>query len=103
MAESNTLVQKLMVNIGEFLGSKKTKGFLLGLFGLALDVVGYRPNLEQSAATLDGMKAIMVAFPAGGLILGGIAMLFYPLRGGAHEAIVGELALRRPLVTEAVG
>jgi Na+/melibiose symporter-like transporter len=41
------------------------------------------------------MKAIMVVFPTAGLLLGAIAMLFYPLKRGVHESIVAQLAGRQ--------
>jgi len=91
---SGVRTESFVFGLGQFF-LKVALGIGAGLFGLALDLVGYQPNLEQSADTLAGMKTIMVVFPAAGLILGGVAMLFYPLRHGTHEAIVGEVALRR--------
>jgi glycoside/pentoside/hexuronide:cation symporter, GPH family len=70
-------------------------GLAAGVLGIALELVGFVPNVEQSAATLRGMKMIMVVFPMTGLALAAVAMLFYPLRPGIHERIVAELAARR--------
>ena len=43
---------------------KVALGLGAGLFGLALERIGYRPNQVQSAATLDGLKTIMVVAAA---------------------------------------
>lgn len=86
--------ESFIFGLGQFF-LKVALGLGAGLFGWALQWVGYRPNLEQTATTLHGMKLIMVAFPAVGLALGAAAMLFYPLRRGVHEDIVGQLARRR--------
>lgn len=97
------------VEYGEYVTGFRVEGFVFGLgqfilkvalglgaggFGLALAYVGFRPDVAQSAATLRGMRAIMYVFPLVLLSIGAVAMYFYPLRRGAHEAIVKELALR---------
>ena len=99
---SGLRVESFIFGLGQFF-LKAALGVGAGVFGLALDLVGYRPNLVQSAATLHGMKTIMVIFPATGLILGGLAMLFYPMAKGAHETIVGQLAARRAVPPQADG
>lgn len=53
------------------------------------------PNVAQSSATLAGIKLVMVGLPTAGLLLAGLAMLFYPMRKGGHDAIVEQLAARR--------
>ena len=75
---------------------KVALGFGAGLFGLALERIGYRPNQVQSPETLHGLKLIMVGLPLLGVTICAAAMLFNPLRRGVHERIVGELALGLP-------
>jgi GPH family glycoside/pentoside/hexuronide:cation symporter len=70
-------------------------GLGAGLFGLALDGIGYRPNQVQSAETLHGLRLVMVALPLLGVSVCAAAMLFNPLRSGVHEQIVDELAQAR--------
>jgi GPH family glycoside/pentoside/hexuronide:cation symporter len=70
-------------------------GVAAGVLGAALDWVGFQPNVEQSGATLRGMKMIIVVVPLAGLALAAAAMHFYPLRPGVHEDIVRKLKARR--------
>jgi GPH family glycoside/pentoside/hexuronide:cation symporter len=66
-------------------------GLGAGLFGLALDAVGYRANVAQSPQTLHGLRLIMVALPLLGVAVCALAMAFNPLRRGVHETIVANL------------
>jgi GPH family glycoside/pentoside/hexuronide:cation symporter len=91
--------ESFIFGLGQFF-LKVALGLGAGLFGLALDMVGYIPNVEQSPATLQGMKHIMLVLPAAGLSLGLVAMLFYPLKRGVHEDIVRQLAIRKDVVPE---
>jgi GPH family glycoside/pentoside/hexuronide:cation symporter len=86
--------ESFIFGLGQFF-LKVALGLGAGLFGWSLDLVGYRPNVEQTAATLHGMKTIMVVFPALGLLACAVVMLFYPLGRGVHEDIVEQLARRR--------
>jgi glycoside/pentoside/hexuronide:cation symporter, GPH family len=74
---------------------KTALGLAAGLLGIALDFVGFVPNVQQSPETLRGMKMIIVVLPLAGMALAAAAMYFYPLRPGVHEKIVAELAARR--------
>jgi GPH family glycoside/pentoside/hexuronide:cation symporter len=74
---------------------KVALGFGAGLFGVALDRIGYRPNQAQSPETLHGLKLLMVGMPLLGVSVCAAAMLFNPLRRGVHERIVKELARSR--------
>lgn len=65
------------------------------VFGAALQWVGFVPNQVQSPATLAGIKAIMAFAPITLLAISVIAVLFYPMRRGDHERIVGQLAARQ--------
>lgn len=71
---------------------KVALGLGAGLFGLALDHIGYRPNQVQSPETLHGLKQVMVVLPLLGVAVCAAAMLFNPLRRGVHERLVEELA-----------
>ena len=91
---SGVRAEAFIFGLGQFF-LKVALGLGAGLFGVALDMVGYVPNVPQSASTLAGMKNIMLVLPAAGLTLGFIAMLFYPLKRGVHENIVEQLATRK--------
>jgi len=82
---------------------KVAVGLGVGAFGVAFSLVGYHANVTQTPQTLHGLKLIMIAFPATGLILGALAMAFYPLDRGAHETIVRQLEARRLDPPEAFG
>jgi len=87
--------ESFIFGLGQFF-LKAALGLGAGLFGWALGAVGYVPNQPQSPETLAGMKAIMVVLPMIGTAGAGLAMFFYPIRRGDHEAIVRELAARPP-------
>ena len=86
--------ESFIFGLGQFF-LKVALGIGAGLFGWLLGKVGYVANVPQSAATLAGLKTIMVALPATGLVISGLVMLLYPIRRGTHEAIVDQLAERR--------
>lgn len=86
--------EAFVFGLGQFF-LKVALGLGAGLFGVALDFVGYVPNVPQTESTLAGLKYIMLALPATGLTLGFIVMLFYPLKRGVHENIVEQLASRK--------
>ncbi len=86
--------ESFIFGLGQFF-LKVALGLAAGLFGWALGAVGYAPNQVQSEHTLAGMKTIMVALPLVGVTGAGLAMLFYPIRKGDHEAIVADLAAGR--------
>jgi GPH family glycoside/pentoside/hexuronide:cation symporter len=98
---SGVRAESFIFGLGQFF-LKVALGLGAGLFGVALDLVGYIPNVQQSESTLAGMKYIMLVLPAAGLTLGFIAMLFYPLKRGVHESIVEQLAARKLAAPEAL-
>jgi len=85
--------ESFIFGLGQFF-LKAALGLGAGLFGWALDAVGYIPNQAQAPETLAGMKTIMVVLPMIGTVGAGLAMFLYPIRRGDHEAIVRELAER---------
>lgn len=99
---SGRRTESFVFGLGQFF-LKVALGLGAGLFGWLLDQIGYRANTVQTPETLAHMKMLMTALPALGLTLAGVAMVFYPLRGGRHAEIVEELANRRRLPAEADG
>ena len=93
--------ESFIFGLGQFF-LKAALGLGAGIFGWSLDLVGFHPNVAQTPETLQGMKTIMVALPLAGLVLGGLAMLIYPMKKGVHEDIVGQLAARRSAPPEVV-
>lgn len=91
---SGRRVESFIFGLGQFF-LKVALGLGAGLFGWAMDLIGYIPNVAQTAATLHGMKTIMVAGPAVGLLLAALAMFFNPLKRGTHESILAQLAARK--------
>jgi len=80
---------------------KVALGLAAGLYGLALDLVGYTPNAAQTPETLVGMKWLIIVLSAGGLGFGALALAFHPLRRGVHDSIVDQLAKRSAAPVEA--
>jgi GPH family glycoside/pentoside/hexuronide:cation symporter len=63
--------------------------------GVALTMIGYVPNVQQSAETLLGLKGLMFIVPAGLNILALIILFFfYNLTDGLYSKIVAELKER---------
>jgi GPH family glycoside/pentoside/hexuronide:cation symporter len=91
---SGVRTEAFIFGLGQFF-LKVALGVGAGVFGVALDLVGYVPNVPQTPGTLAGLKYIMLILPATGLTLGCIVMLFYPLKRGVHETIVEQLASRK--------
>jgi GPH family glycoside/pentoside/hexuronide:cation symporter len=85
--------EAFIFGLGQFF-LKAALGLGAGLFGMALGGVGYHPNVPQTAATLAGMKAIIVIIPGVGLTGSALVMLAYPMGLGAHEKIVDDLMAR---------
>lgn len=66
-------------------------GFICGQ-GLAL--VGYVPDAVQTPLADTGIRVLMTLFPAGVILLGIIAISFYPITEEMHVGMVGEIAGR---------
>jgi GPH family glycoside/pentoside/hexuronide:cation symporter len=93
---SGRRVESFIFGLGQFV-LKVALGLGAGLFGWAMSLIGYVPNIAQTPETLHGMKTIMVVFPAAGLLLAALSMWFSPLKRGVHEHIVAQLADRNAL------
>ncbi|WP_260582461.1 MFS transporter [Sphingopyxis sp. PET50] len=74
---------------------KVALGVGAGLFGVALGSVGFVANRHQSAATIEGIRTIMVLIPLAGVGLSAALIFLNPLRRGVHDRIVAEIAARR--------
>lgn len=57
------------------------------LLGMLLSAIGYVANQPQSAATLDGLKAIMALIPLAGVTLSALLMWGYPLDQAMHRRL----------------
>jgi GPH family glycoside/pentoside/hexuronide:cation symporter len=71
---------------------KSAVGINALLMGLMLDFVHFRPNAEQKASALFGIKAIMSLFPAFGMVVIIILTWGYILDREKHDEIVRMLA-----------
>ena len=98
------------VEIGEWQSGVRAEGAVFGLvsllqkagLGLAaaglgelLTVIGYRPNLPQTADTLASMRIIMIAAPALLSVTAALAIAFYKIDHRQHGRIVRSLNRRR--------
>jgi len=74
-------------------------GIATAILGWSFDTAGYRPNVHQSAGTLEGMRYTVAIVPLVFLALSCAAMLMNPLgrkpgSGGEVEGPVDPVALR---------
>jgi GPH family glycoside/pentoside/hexuronide:cation symporter len=70
---------------------KVALGLAAGLYGAALDLVGYVPNVDQTPETLVGMKWLIIVLCGAGLSIGALATFANPLKRGVHDGIVEQL------------
>ena len=61
------------------------------ILGVLLDVIGYQAGVEQSEATLSGLRMIIVFVPLAGVVSSVACIYFYPLSPQHHADIVAEL------------
>ena len=66
-------------------------GVATAILGLGFGASGYVANVEQSAATLAGMRSTIALVPLLFLTLSGILMILNPLTKGAHARILRDL------------
>ncbi|WP_231621658.1 MFS transporter [Sphingomonas sp. 37zxx] len=66
------------------------------LLGGVYTLLGYDGSVAPDAAAREGIRWLMIAAPAAGLVLSIAAMLANPLPRGRHAAIIEELAAGRP-------
>lgn len=77
------------------LTQKVALGFGVGLLGVLLDAVGYRPNLEQTDAALNGMRILLTLVPAAMAVMVGTLIWFYPLDHTLHGRLTRAIDWRR--------
>ena len=63
-----------------------------GLLGLFYDRIGYTGGNGGAAVTIEGIRWLMIAGPAAGLVVSAATMLANPLKRGVHARIVADLA-----------
>lgn len=81
---------------GFFYFTHKVAAALAGFIcGQGLSLVGYVPDAVQTPLANQGITILMTLFPAGVIILGTIAISFYPITGEMHSGMVAEIARRR--------
>lgn len=77
------------------LTQKVALGLGVGLLGVLLDGVGYRPNVVQTEATLGGMRILLTLVPAAMAMMVGTLIWFYPLDHELHRRLTRAIDRRR--------
>jgi len=67
----------------------------IAMVGWILAIYGYQANVEQTAATQNGIRMMLSIFPAIGALLAAGFMFIYPLKESVIEKISHELAVFR--------
>lgn len=76
--------------------SSKVAGSLSSVItGLALAIVGFVPNVQQSARTLNAIFLVFAVMPAVSAIVSLILLKFFPLRNNVMKKVREELSLRK--------
>jgi GPH family glycoside/pentoside/hexuronide:cation symporter len=70
---------------------KAAQGVGLALVNLALDYIGYVPDVPQSADTLRKLKILYGLVPAVIFWTGALVFLFYPITKRVHEQMLNEI------------
>ena len=71
--------------------SKAGSGLGVGLIGLLLSAIGYTAGVNQTAETLQGIRASAFLIPAAASTLSALIILLYPLDSQLHSQIVSGL------------
>lgn len=74
--------------------SKAGSGLGVGMIGLLLSAIGYTAGVDQSADTLQGIRASAFLIPAAASALSALVILTYPLDTKLHSRIVRGLQRR---------
>lgn len=77
--------------------SKAGSGLGVGMIGLLLSAIGYTAGVDQSADTLQGIRASAFLIPAAASALSALVILTYPLDTKLHSRIVRGLQRREGL------
>jgi len=78
-----TLAQKVALGVG------------VGLLGVLLELIGYRPNAEQGPDTVFGIRVLVALVPATLAACGGLLMWFYPIDWRLHARLTRAVERRR--------
>lgn len=78
-----SLIQKLALGLG------------IGLLGVLLDTIGYRPNMAQTRETLDSMRILLTLAPAALATLVVILIWRYPIDHRLHARLTRAIARKR--------
>ena len=76
--------------------SKAGSGLGVGIIGLLLSAIGYTAGIDQSAETLQGIRASAFLIPATASLLSALVIAFYPVDSTLHARILRGLARRAP-------
>ncbi|MEK5163794.1 glycoside-pentoside-hexuronide (GPH):cation symporter [Paenibacillus sp. FSL R5-0527] len=99
------------VEYGEWKTGERTEGIIYSTFsfcrklaqalagfipGVVLSLIGYIPNVQQSAETLAGIKSLMLLYPAIGAGIAILTFVFlYNLTDDKYKHILAELSARK--------
>jgi GPH family glycoside/pentoside/hexuronide:cation symporter len=70
---------------------KAAQGVGLALVNVALDIIGYVPDVPQSAATLRNLKILYGLVPGVIFWTGAAIFLFYPITKKTHALMLAEI------------
>ena len=84
----------IVFGLSQFI-SKAGSGLGVGTIGLLLGAMGYTAGTDQSAETLEGIRASAFLIPATASALSAMVILFYPLDKQLHYRIVRILERRQ--------
>lgn len=65
------------------------------LLGFLFDLIGFVPNVDQSGATLAGMKMVMTLIPIFGIVVTMAALWRYPIDAAFHQDLVTRISARK--------
>lgn len=68
--------------------------------GIALQLVGFEPNVEQSQTTQDALRALFALLPAACYVFGGLLFIRFALNETEHDTIRKTIEARRDVPTE---
>lgn len=71
--------------------TKASFGIASGIVGNALAIVGFQPNVEQSAAALSGIKYVFTLLPVAGLLVSIGFIWFYELDRTRHGRLLTQI------------
>ena len=73
---------------------KAASGLAVGGLGVGLSLVGYEAGTTLDSDTLQGIRVLAFGVPIFGILLGTIAILFYPIDHALHERLRRAISYR---------